>query len=101
MSFAIRFSLFPIRPGHQIAEAGPTIMPPGQRWVLHLTEGTDARRAPARKRDGQPPGFLSGSGQSNGGSPAAHRLRGLERFSQISDRLDINKSVQARELKAE
>src|SRR6266542_1635781 len=58
-------------------------MAPGQKREMHMTNGTDARRAPERKRDGAPSTFISGSSHATGGSPSVQAIRGKQLVSRI------------------
>ena len=67
-------SLFPIRPGHQVAKTGPPVVPPRQRGGLHLPNGANACDAPTGEFDCQLFGSHPRRGQSHRRNFAAHRL---------------------------
>src|SRR5687767_7327947 len=75
-------------------------MAPGQRRLLHLSERTNARSPPPRQLLREVEGAVLGSGQADGRDLTADGVGGFDELGHVGDGFDVNKSMQARDLKA-
>jgi hypothetical protein len=69
-------------------------MPPGERRVLHRTDGTNPRDAPVCQPQGDLARPVIPGGEPHGRDPAVDGLNAFDQFVEIIDGFHIHKAVQ-------
>ena len=89
---------FHVAPGEQVREDGSSIVPPGQRRLLHFAEWAYTRRAPFCQVCRNFHKTTARRGDANGGDLFAYRLEGVQRLVESVGMFYINEPVEARNL---
>src|SRR5947209_7346870 len=92
-SIFIAPSHFPIGPGNQIAQRGPAIMPPCQRWALHLSQRTNPAHPPARELIREVLRAIFRRSQAHRRDLSAHRICPSQHLIEIAHSFYIDEAI--------